>query len=312
MVTTTKFIWDEDNYLLETDESDANRSLYTNEPNEYGSLISQRVGTATAYFHFDAIGSTREITGITGLQTDAQLYRAWGDRISLVGSPTAQMGWVGEVGYYHDLETEDNYVRFRYYETTTGRWKSRDPIAGFLDASRLPSDRHVSSQLQSVMAPYTYVGNMPIRHSDPSGLVVTRVPTPKEKVDACKDECKRQNLQFLLTVTHRIDDVIDCFFFTIQWGTKVTVCICLDQCIFYHLWCVWGATLPNKDKGKKFWPANRIKCGQCYDNCRQTGKWPFADCPIGGRNGPRFPGDKDQFEPTLPDDWHDLLPPHLG
>ena len=55
----TKYLWDGDNILAETDGSDTVTTVYTNEPQQYGNLISQRSGTTTSYFHFDALGSTR-------------------------------------------------------------------------------------------------------------------------------------------------------------------------------------------------------------------------------------------------------------
>ena len=39
---TTKFIYDGENYLAETDEIDVTQSVSTNEPQQFGKLISQR------------------------------------------------------------------------------------------------------------------------------------------------------------------------------------------------------------------------------------------------------------------------------
>ena len=44
----TKYIWDPvgDNVLMETDESDVTQAVYTNEPEEFGEVVSQnRNGT---------------------------------------------------------------------------------------------------------------------------------------------------------------------------------------------------------------------------------------------------------------------------
>ncbi len=54
---TKKFVWDEQNYLGETDGSNDTQAVYTNEPRRYGNLISQRRGSTSHWFHFDAIGS---------------------------------------------------------------------------------------------------------------------------------------------------------------------------------------------------------------------------------------------------------------
>jgi hypothetical protein len=40
---TKKFIWDQQNYLAETDENNDTQVDYTNEPQVYGNLLSQRL-----------------------------------------------------------------------------------------------------------------------------------------------------------------------------------------------------------------------------------------------------------------------------
>ena len=60
----TNYIWDvaSDNLLMETDASGATTAVYTNEPDVFGELVSQRRGGVTSYYHFDAQRSTRELT----------------------------------------------------------------------------------------------------------------------------------------------------------------------------------------------------------------------------------------------------------
>jgi YD repeat-containing protein len=63
---TKKFVWDEQNYLAETDASNHTQVVYINEPRRYGNLVSQRRLTSGVWtphwYHFDAIGSTRDLT----------------------------------------------------------------------------------------------------------------------------------------------------------------------------------------------------------------------------------------------------------
>jgi len=56
-------------------------------------------------------------------------------------------------GEYFDRETGDIYLRARYYNPKTGRFKTEDPIGDGLNW-------------------YTYCANNPIRFSDPSGLAL--------------------------------------------------------------------------------------------------------------------------------------------
>jgi hypothetical protein len=60
----TNYIWDvaTDSYLMETDENGDTTAVYTNEPDLYGKLISQRRDGTTSYHHFDGQQSTRELT----------------------------------------------------------------------------------------------------------------------------------------------------------------------------------------------------------------------------------------------------------
>jgi len=75
---TTNYIWDEENLLAETDASNVVQTVYTNEPQQYGNLISSRISGTTSYHHFDAIGSTRQLTNGAGTVTDTMIYDAWG------------------------------------------------------------------------------------------------------------------------------------------------------------------------------------------------------------------------------------------
>src|SRR5258708_1236708 len=71
---TTKYIWDDENVLAEADASDTINVVYTNEPQEYGNLVSTRISGTTSYHHFDALGSTRQLTNAAGTTTDTVVY----------------------------------------------------------------------------------------------------------------------------------------------------------------------------------------------------------------------------------------------
>ena len=83
---TKKFIWDDQNYLAETDENDDTQVVYTNEPRPYGNLVSQRRGTERHWYHFDAIGSTRKVTDTTEVVSSTKLYDAWGNIVATTGA----------------------------------------------------------------------------------------------------------------------------------------------------------------------------------------------------------------------------------
>lgn len=154
MPTTTKFIWDDQNYLAEADGSNTINVVYTNEPQQYGNLVSTRISTTTSYHHFDAIGSTRQLTSAAGHVTDSTTYDAWGNVISRSGATGSTLLWIGVKGYYYDQESGVCYVRRRSVNPKIAIWMTRDPLQ-FADA---------------LQRPYAYVLNRPISRRDPSGL----------------------------------------------------------------------------------------------------------------------------------------------
>ena len=133
---TKNFIWDEQSYLAEANASNDIQVTYTNEPNQYGNLISQRRASTTSYHHYEALGSTRELTDASETITDTYSYDAWGNTITSTGTTPNPFQWTGNVGYYFDTDTANYYIRARTYQPTTGRWMSADPLM-FIDGLNL-------------------------------------------------------------------------------------------------------------------------------------------------------------------------------
>jgi RHS repeat-associated protein len=169
---TTKFLWDFNNYLAETDAADEIQAVYTNEPQPYGNLISQyRKGPTIwtpSYYHFDALGSARALTGGSSQTTDTYLYDAWRNAIASTGSTENPFRWIGQVGYYWDGSTGTFYIRARVYEPVTGRWLGEDPLE--FEAN----DVHL----------YRYVRCHPTAFVDPAGLYVWGGPLAAKGVNA--------------------------------------------------------------------------------------------------------------------------------
>ena len=51
---------------METDGTGNTTAVYTNEPGQFGGLISERQGNQSQYYHYDGLGSTRQLTDGTG------------------------------------------------------------------------------------------------------------------------------------------------------------------------------------------------------------------------------------------------------
>ena len=153
---TTKFVFDKNNLLAELDGSNAVQVQYTNEPNEFGSVISQyRTADAEAsYYEFDVQGSTTGLTDSVGVVTDEYQYNAWGESEATTGTTTNPLQYIGQLGYYRDSDLDRYHVRRREYDITLGKFFSEDP-------------RRQDARDDNL---YRYVKNDPVNQDDPNGL----------------------------------------------------------------------------------------------------------------------------------------------
>jgi RHS repeat-associated protein len=112
----------------------------------------------TSYYHFDAAGSTRGLTGDD--QKFQVFYRqlAFGQQVMDSSGPVNPSRFIGQVGYYFDSNISLFNVRQRVYSAELARWLSQDPAK---------SDSNL----------YRYGKNNPLGYTDPSGLVLV---TPAE------------------------------------------------------------------------------------------------------------------------------------
>ncbi len=155
-MATTNYVWNPvtDSYLMETDENHETTATYTVEPTRYGRVVSQYTGGTTETLHFDALGSTREITDENESVVGSNTYDAWGTTHSTTGAASTPFTWIGERGYYSGHGGRV-YVRRRSYEPAVARWVSFDVI----------------SRLLLTGNPFAYVGNSPVQLVDASGLL---------------------------------------------------------------------------------------------------------------------------------------------
>jgi RHS repeat-associated protein len=156
-MTTTNYIWDEQNLLAESDATNTINVVYTSEPQQYGNLISSRVSGTASYHHFDVTDSTRQLTNVAGAITDTILYDAWGNILSRIGSSVVAMLFGGAVFYYSDADTGLPWVRSRAYTAPPGRWTSTDPL--------------LFNILELTLQRYVYASNSPVLRQDPSGAL---------------------------------------------------------------------------------------------------------------------------------------------
>lgn len=194
--STTLFIWDGMNLLLEEDESLIARVQWTNFPEDAREVLVMRQVGATglsdgeSFFPgFDLSGNTRLMTGEEGISKWRALYESFGEERALigyggqVGQSTLSAGYGGQVsglsiaqGYGGQVgstfEAALNHLRFGgmvgYYTDRDGRVYVR---ARHYDAG---TGRWLSPDPIGFAAGdwnlYGYVGNDPMNEIDPSGL----------------------------------------------------------------------------------------------------------------------------------------------
>ena len=111
---TTRFVWDKENVLQETDQNNATQVTYTLEPLAYGELISQDRGGSTSYYHFDGPGSTDRLSDLNGTVTDNYTCFAFGGVKASSGTTTNPFRYIGREGYYNLSDLADYYLRARF------------------------------------------------------------------------------------------------------------------------------------------------------------------------------------------------------
>jgi RHS repeat-associated protein len=106
-----------------------------------------------SFYGYDGAGSIRQLSDSTGKVTDEYEYDAYGNSFTKTGTTPNNYLYRGE---QYDSDLGLYYLRARYYNATTGRFMSRDPLDGkALD----PASLHK----------YLYSGGDPVNAWDPSG-----------------------------------------------------------------------------------------------------------------------------------------------
>lgn len=115
-------------------------------------LQQRTAGGASQYAQGDGLGSVRLVTDGSGSAAGSASYEPWG--APKAGS--ASLGGFGFTGEQTDSETGFVYLRARSYDPASGRFVQQD---SYLGSTVDPASMHL----------YGYVGNNPIRRTDPSG-----------------------------------------------------------------------------------------------------------------------------------------------
>ncbi len=134
-------------------QAGADLNYYVHTPS--GALLYRVNATSNArqYYHFDELGNTRFVTNDASAVVATYAFTPYGQITASSGALDNPFTWQGQLG----VMDEGNglfYMRARYYDSTNGRFLSRDPLDGV-------GPRDVS--------PYQYAFANPMKYVDISG-----------------------------------------------------------------------------------------------------------------------------------------------
>src|SRR3989449_6481480 len=87
------------------------------------------VAGQSRYYHFDHQGTTQCLTDGTGAVTDRFASDAWGAQVKRTGGSINRHWYVGNLGYYREIDRKNDYVRARWSAPAIAVWLSVDPLA---------------------------------------------------------------------------------------------------------------------------------------------------------------------------------------
>jgi RHS repeat-associated protein len=150
--------------------------------------------------------------------TDRFACDAWGVQVKRTGSSINRQWYIGQLGYYRQVDQALDYVRARWSRPGVARWLSPDPL-GVVLAGGIVGARSFGNPARGAGVPripssasltaYRYVEGSPAAYFDPSGLqvlvggvrccdpVVGR-PVPDLKPNDCEDCCSAANRDWWL------------------------------------------------------------------------------------------------------------------
>lgn len=90
--------------------------------------ISTRTSGATKFNHGDRLGTLGIETNSSQTVSSTKQYDAFGNLTSTSGSSTSPFGFAGGFGYQEDPDSSLKLLGHRYYDSSTGRFLTRDKI----------------------------------------------------------------------------------------------------------------------------------------------------------------------------------------
>ena len=159
----TVYVWDGDQVVMELSKGGAVQKRYI----RGNDLVYADKGenTEKTYYVTDMHGNVVQLLDESGNVTKTYEYDSFGNEVKPEKKDENPYRYCGE---YYDKETEEVYLRARYYEPSVGRFITRDTYTG-------ESDEPLSLHL------YTYCENDGVNAWDPSGHKIKLATKSKKK-----------------------------------------------------------------------------------------------------------------------------------
>lgn len=116
-------------------------------------LVSQNDVSDTQYYHYDSLGTTRNLSDNTSVITDSYYYEAFGDLLASEGNTANDYLYSGE---QFDAHLDNYYLRARYYNSSYGRFTQMDNWQG-VGTNPITFNK------------YIYGNDDPLNFTDPTG-----------------------------------------------------------------------------------------------------------------------------------------------
>lgn len=116
-------------------------------------LISQSAGSEQHFYHYDSLGTTRDLSDNSGQLSDSYAYEAFGELLNQTGSTDNNYLYTGE---QYDAELDNYYLRARYYDQGIGRLTQQDEWTGDFNSP-------------ITLNKYVYANSDGVNWTDPSG-----------------------------------------------------------------------------------------------------------------------------------------------
>jgi RHS repeat-associated protein len=147
---TSIYAYDGDNVVEEVNSSGAVVARYTQTADRLDEPVAMLRSSATSYYQADALGTITSLSNAAGSLAQTYTFDSFGKQTASSGSLTNPFQYTARE---FDPETNLYFYRARYYDQSSGRFLSEDPLKGVLRHNR-----------------YRYVSNSPTVLKDAYGL----------------------------------------------------------------------------------------------------------------------------------------------